>query len=141
VSLLESWIPVGETMHIVSVLGIALDTALKTELEATGTLTGDNATLWVYIKNASAWYSYYESVGFIRTKTTNKGITQGFSDNSSIVPLDDYKVFKQDILDKANFFRNKLIDFLNNNRLTYPLYRSDDCDGLTTKEFGSGIYV
>ena len=37
VTLLENWINVAEEMHInQSVLGTALDTALKTELEATG---------------------------------------------------------------------------------------------------------
>jgi len=151
-SQLENWIPVTEGMHIVPILGTALDTALKTELEATGTLTGNNETLLVYIKNASAWYCFYESVGFIRTKAMNKGLTQQFSDNSQVVSTDDYKIYKQEILDKAMFFRNALITYLETNKALFPLYRScdgswysgdDSCcnSGCNSKEFSGGIWL
>ena len=143
VTLLENWIPVAESMHIVPILGTALDTALKAELEATGTLTGDNYTLLTHIQNASAWYTFLESVTFIRTKAVNKGVTQGYSDNSNTTPLDDFKDFKQSILDKAIFFRNYLIDFLTLNASTYPLWRSDDdeCGESYNKDFSGGIWV
>jgi len=152
VSLLENWIPVVEQMHIIPILGTALDTALKTEIEATGTLTGNNYTLLTYIDNASAWYCLYESLGWIRTKVMNKGVIQQSSDNSNVAPLDDYKVMKQEALDKAMFFRNALIDYLRINSALFPLYRSefcgngtyDDCDSGClggAKSYPSGIYL
>ncbi len=148
VTLLENWIPVAEDLHINDILGTALDTALKTELEALGTLTGNNATLLVYILNASAWYTYYECVGFLRTKTVNKGLTQQFSDNSQVVSTEDYKLFKQEIWDKAIYYRNKLIDYLDANKTLFPLYRSctaqfgNDCDDIdcATKDNSTGIW-
>ena len=142
VSQLENFIPVAEEMHISVILGTALDTALKTELEATGTLSGDNETLLRYILNASAWFSFYEASNFLRSKFHNKGTTQMYSENSVVVPFEDWKAMRQDIYDKAQFYRNALIDFLNDNKSTYPLYRSDDdCDGFATKDNSSGIYL
>lgn len=145
VSQLENWIPVAETMHIVPVLGTALDTALKTEIEATGTLTGDNYTLLRHVQNASAWYCFYEASTFLRTKAMNKGITQQYSDNSQVAPWEDFKAYRQDILDKAMFYRNYLITYLTDNKALYPLWRSNDCDDECndsySKEFPSGIYV
>ena len=144
VTLLENWIPVSETMHIVPVLGDALDTALKTELEALGTLTGNNATLLTYILNASAWYCFFESSSFIRTKFNNKSATQQYSENSQVAPLEDFKAIRQEIWDKAQFFRNRLIDYLEDNKSLFPLYRScdEDCDnGCNTKDYSSGIWL
>lgn len=143
VTLLDVWIPVAETMHIVPVLGDALDSALKTELETYGTLTGNNATLLAYIQNCSAWYTFLEASSFIRTKFNNKSATQQYSDNSQVAPLEDFKVLRQEILDKAMFFRNKLIDYLDDNKSLFLLYRSgdDDCDGSGNKEYSSGIWV
>jgi hypothetical protein len=147
VSQLENWIPVAEDLHIDDILGTALDTALKSELEATGTLTGNNATLLTYILNASAWYTYYECIGFIRTKSMNKGLVQQFSDNSQVTPLEDYKIFKQEIWDKAIYYRNKLIDYLEANKALFPLYRScnsdfGDCDSgdCASKDNSTGIW-
>ena len=140
---LENWIPVSESMHIVSILGTALDTALKAELEANGTLTGNNYTLLTYIWNASAWYCFYEASTFLRTKAVNKGITQQFSDNSNVAPMEDFKDYKQSILDKAMFYRNALIDYLTLNASTFPLWRSDDdeCGESYNKDFSGGIWV
>ena len=143
VTLLENWINVAEEMHInQSVLGTALNTALKTELEATGTLSGNNYTLLEYIQNASAWLTYYESIGFLRVKTANKGLTMQSSQNSDTVGTDDYKIFKQEIWDKCQYYRNRLIDYLNNNHLLFPLYRSDinNCDNYSGKDSSSGVY-
>ena len=141
-TLLENWIPVAETMHIVPVLGDALDSALKTELETYGTLTGNNATLLTYILNASAWYCFLEASSFIRTKFTNKSATQQFSENSQVIEKEDFKSLRQEILDKAMFFRNKLIDYLENNKSKFPLYRSDnDCDNIGSKEYSAGIWL
>lgn len=149
----EGWIPTVEQMHIIPILGTALDTSLKTQLEALGTLTGNNATLLTYILNASAWYTFFEMVGFVRTKTMNKGLVQQFSDNSQVTNTEDYKIYKQEILDKAMFFRNALIDYLNNNSTLFPLYRSDcDCTNDVCcddegnivgykKSYPSGIYL
>lgn len=141
VSLLENFISVAEQMHIIPILGTALDTALKQELELNGTLSGNNLTLLSHIKNASSWFCFYESATFLRTKAMNKGLVQQFSDNSQTVQLDDFRDYKQSILDKAHFYRNALIDFLNTNRTTYPLYRSDDTCNVASKDNSSGIYL
>lgn len=152
ISQLENWIPVVEELHILPVIGVSLDTALKLELETLGTLTGNNATLLTYILNAEAWYCLYEAIGWIRSKVVNKGLVQQFSDNSQVVSTEDYKILKQEALDKAMFYRNALIDYLEANTTLFPLYRSsfcnnsdydecdDNCNG-RAKSYPSGIYL
>lgn len=137
---IEPFIEVGETMHIVPVLGLALDSELKTAIEQ-GTLSGNNETLVVnYIQPASAWYSFYESTPFLSIKAFNKGLVKQFSDNSTSIDREELRDYRQSILDKAVFYRNKLIDYLNNNKSLYPNYRTDNACGVP-KSNSTGIFL
>lgn len=141
VSQIENFVEIAETLYIIPIIGEALYTDLISKIE-TGVLTGNTITLVDHIKNASAWYSFFEASTFIRTKSTNKGIVQGFSDNSQVVDLDDFKNFRQSILDKATFFTNYLIKYLEKNKLLFPLWRSSDDNPISKDEnFSGGIYV
>jgi len=79
----------------------------------------------------------------------NKGVVQQSSDNSQVAPMEDFKQYRQEILDKANFFTNYLLTFLSANKVVYPLWRDVNCDtdecsdGYTStlRDFGSGIYL
>jgi hypothetical protein len=139
ISQLENWIPVTETMHLIPILGTSLDSELKSQIE-TGTVTADNQILIDNICNASAWYSFLNASTFMRSKAMNKGIVQQFSENSQVVPLEDFKAYRQELLQKAIFFTNYLQDFLELNKDKYPLYRSTNCDG-NSKDNSSGIWV
>lgn len=127
-SYLEPFIFTAEQMHLIPIIGDALDAQLQSEIEA-GTISGANETLWNnYLIYLSAWYTFYEASPFINYKAFNKGILKQFSDSSQNVDLDELKYYRQSILDKANFYKLKLIDYLEDHKASYPLWRSENCD-------------
>lgn len=140
---LSPFITVAEDMHInESILGTALDSELKSEIE-NGTLSGNNETLVIhYIQPASAWYCFYEAAPFLSIKAFQKGLVKQASPESTPIDADELKSYRQAILDKATYYRNRLIDYLNTNATLYPNYRnSDDCSGAGKKGYGIGIYL
>jgi RecA-family ATPase len=49
-------------------------------------------------------------------------LTKAFSDNSSAADKKDVEMFRQDAWDKATEYKNRLIDYLNDNVDTFTLY-------------------
>lgn len=134
---LEPFIKMGETFHIRPVLGEALDDALI-EMISTDTLSGTSQTLVTeYIIPCSIWYSYYEALPFVWTRSNAKGLTKGFSDTTQSLEKKEYELIKQELWDKAVLYKNRLIDYLNDNSSTYPLY--GNCT--TGKSNSTGIFL
>ncbi len=140
---LEPFVQTSEEMHVNPILGTALLSELQTEIQD-GTISGNNETLWInYINPCSAWYSFYEASPFIHTKASNKGLLAQRSESSDTIDIDTFNAYKQSIKDKAVFYRNRLIDYLNDNEATYPNWRADntDCEQFTRKSNSSGIFL
>lgn len=138
VDLLLPFVEIAETIHLQDVLGIALYEEIIDDVE-NGTLSGFNETLVEnYLYNLSAWYSYFEASPFLIYRAEAKGITKKYSENSQALDRGEFALFRQSILDKAMYFRNTTINFLNKNLDNYPLYRCDERGG---QDFASGIYV
>lgn len=142
VDMITPFIEVAESMHVRNdILGDALYDAIIDEIEAS-TLSGSNLTLVEkYIYNLSAWYSFWEASIFIIYRSEAKGITKKYSENSQALDKTELAIYRQSILEKALFWRNLTIDYLQDNKINYPLWRSDtDCD-YPTKDNSNGIYV
>lgn len=146
VDMLLSFIEVSETMHLKQdILGESLYDEIITSIE-NGVLSGHNLTLVDnYLYNLSAWYSFWEFAPFIAFRTSAKGINKMYSDNTQALDKDEMAVYRQSILDKALFWRNATIKYMENNKSNFPLWRKEYY-GKETDEFGgydnsNGIYV
>lgn len=131
------FIKMAETFHLRPVLGTNLDNALMAMISG-DTLSGASYTLVTeYIIPASVWYSYYESIVSIWLRPSTKGLTKAFSDNSSSADKKDVEMFRQDAWDKAVEYTNRLIEYLNDNITTFPLY--GNCT--VSKSNSTGIFL
>lgn len=140
ISILLPFTEVGEAMHIYDTLGTALKDDLITKIEA-GTLAGNDLELVEnYIIPASAWFCMFEASIFVIYQFTAKGVTKKFSDNSQAVDRQEAALVRQSILDKANFYSNRLTAYLEANQAKYPLYRGKPCGSQKTS-FGGGIFL
>ena len=141
---LEPFIQTAEQMYINNVLGTALDSELKSLIDA-GTLSGVNETLvYNYIIPASVWYSFYDAAPFISIKAFSKGLVKQNSDSSTPIDREELRDYRQSILDKASFYRNRMIDYLVDNSSTFPKFRqdaNDDKGRYIKKSFGGGIFL
>ena len=135
--ILQPYIKMAETFHLRRVLGENLDNSLLAMISG-DTLSGSSYTLvQEYIIPTSIWFSYYEALPFVWTRSNAKGLTKGFSDTTSALDVKEYQMIKQELWDKAIMYLNRLIDYLNDNVTTYPLY--GNCSA--GKSNSSGIYL
>ncbi len=134
------YISSSELMHVQPIIGVALDSELKTQIE-NNTLSGDNFTLVeFYVRPVSAMASWYSSTIFQRSKATNKGIVHQSSDSSDTISFEDFQLYRSNIKNQLIFFENRLTKFLEDNQTTYPTYRSD-CELPTHNDSSGGLYI
>lgn len=136
---LVPYIRSAEKMHVYDILGIALDSELKGMITG-NTLSGVSYTLvQYYIKPLAAWSAYLAAIPFLAFKTTNKGVLRQGSDNSEIPGIPDINWFKQAIKDTQSFFREELLKYLEDNKDSFPAYRS--CKKGMGANYSNGIYL
>lgn len=141
---LEPWISISERMHVYDILGDALTTEIKKQVQSVdtgGTMTESYQTLLNnYVKPLACFATWLEASPFLYAKTMNMGIVKQSSTNSENISKDEFtEIYRQNIKDKVAFFRNELKDFLEKNKTTYPLYRTDS--PAVSTSFSSGIYL
>jgi hypothetical protein len=136
--LLEPYIIISEEYYVYPILGDALLTELKNQITG-NTLSALNAILLnQYIRPLAAYGAWFEGAPFIQFKTVQKGIVKQSSDNSSNVDLSEFNVYRNSIKDKISFYEDRLAKYLDDNKSSYPLYRSN-CNNNNNNS--SGIYT
>ena len=136
--LIAPFINTAEVFWLKDTLGAALWTELKNAISG-DTLSGDNYTLvYQFLIPASVWFSYYEASVFIMYRGEAKGFTKKFSDNSQALDKKEFELLRQSILDKAQTWRNRMIDYLEDNLTLYPNWRVNaDCN-FSGKHYSGG---
>lgn len=112
----------AQRLHILPILGTALYNEISTQIIA-GTVSANNQTLLNdYIQDALKYWVIYEGIDLFIYKVTNKSISKKNSDNSN--PIDQVDVIRlmDRNKDKAEWFSQRLTDYLLANTTTYPLY-------------------
>lgn len=137
--LLEPYILIAEEFFVYPVLGDALVTEIKNQLTG-NTLTSLNQVLLIqYITPLSAYGAWHEYIPFGAYKSVQKGEVKQSSDNSDNVTLDELTFKRQAIKDKISFFEERLRKYLEDNKASYPLYRSTCSNNNNT--YGASIYL
>lgn len=112
----------AQRMHILPILGTALYNEISGQITA-GSVTSLNQTLLNnYIQDALKYWVVYEAIDLFQYKITNKAIMEKSSDNSEPVDQVDVIRLMDRNRDRAQFFSQKITDFLIENILSYPLY-------------------
>lgn len=111
-----------QEQYIQPILGSVLYRDIRDQIEA-GTVSDDYKTLLDdYIHIALAWYASAEMCLTISYKISNKGVLQGAGENLIPASMTDIQKLKDDMLNKAQFFGQRITDFLMENRITYDKY-------------------
>ena len=141
-NLIMPYILLAQDMHILPVLGTDLDTKLKSEIQG-GTLAGDYKTLVEsYIQPSLVQYSFVSLVPYLRLRFVNNAVVvMGATGQSSSATYDDLKPLMDTATDAAEFYRQRLIDYLRNNTSSFSEYTSNTGADLdpTTNNYFAGI--
>jgi len=141
-NLIMPYILLAQDMNILPVLGTDLYEALKTKINA-GSLTGDYKTLMeTYIQPALVQFSFSQLAPYLRLRFVNNAVVvMGVTEQSSSATYDDIKPLMDTATDAAEFYRQRMIDYLRNNSSLFPEYTSNTGSDLdpTTRNYYSGI--
>lgn len=137
--LIESDILLAQERYIKDALGYKLYDEIVAQFEGgqdsdsdTDPLSSVNQTLLeTYIRPALARYVIYEAIPTMHLDIGSQGIMKNFTDYSHQHSKGDVSYLRDVMLNKADFFRDRMIKFIEDNIADYPLYK--ECKGLGHK--------
>ncbi len=119
---LKSAILEAQEIHIRDNIGSGLYNELITQISGS-TLTSANQTLLnSYIRPCLKHYAIVEAIMPMTMKLMNKGAGKRSADNFTPADQSDMTLIEQRFRDKAEYYANRLQDFLHENSTTYPLF-------------------
>ena len=112
-NLIMPYILLAQDMNILPVLGTDLYEALKTKIQGSS-LTGDYKTLMeTYIQPALVQFAFAQLAPYLRLRFVNNAVVvMGATEQSSSATYDDIKPLMDTATDAAQFYRQRLIDYL-----------------------------
>jgi hypothetical protein len=141
-NLIMPYILLAQDMNILPVLGTDLYDKLKSDVQG-GSLTGAYKTLVeTYIQPALVQFAFSTLAPYLRLRFSNNSVVvMGATEQSSSATYDDIKPLMDTATDAAEFYRQRLIDYLRNNSSSFSEYTSNSGADLdpTTNNYFAGI--
>jgi hypothetical protein len=141
-NIIMPYILLAQDMFILPVLGTDLDAKLKADIQA-GSLAGAYKTLVeTYIQPALVQFSFSELAPFLRLRFVNNSVVvMGDTDTGSAATYEDIKPLMDRAKDAAEFYRERLIDYIRNNTSSFPEYSTNSGSDLdpTVNNYFAGI--
>ena len=126
--LLLPYIKVSQDIHVQQLLGTDLYDVLQDKIAGTGgaSLAGNYKILVdEYIQPVLIHYSLYECVPFLSYKIMNKDIVRKISETSTPASLEDIKYMRNIIVNTAQFYAERLVEYLKNNTSLFPEFSTN----------------
>ena len=139
--LIRPYVFMAQQRWILPVLGTKLYEKIAADIEG-GSVTGVYETLLEdYIIPATVQYSFVQLVPFLRLRFVNNAVVIMNSEQSQAASYDDLKPLMDQALDMAQFYRERLIDYINDNTSSYPEYNTNTGSDLspTTSNYTQGL--
>lgn len=130
--LIKSAIREAQIIQITRLLGQKLYDKIVGDVSA-GTITGVyKALLDDYIQDVLIYYSYYTALEYIYLRPRNNGLLQPQGgDNALAVDMNIYDKKRQSVLNKAEYFAERLVDYLCYNNNLFPEYGTETNEEIT----------
>lgn len=126
VDLIKSAIREAQIIELTRLLGEKLYDKIVDDVY-NGTISGVYKTLLDdYIQDVLIYYSYYTALEYIYLRPRNNGLLQPQGgDNSTSVDMSIYDKKRQSVQNKAEYFAERLVDFLSYNDSSFPEYGTE----------------
>ena len=125
VDILLPFVREAQKLYVETALGTDLTQHLKDEIIA-GTLAGANKTLVDdYIGDMLPGYSLYHAFNYLRHKVENGNIFSKTSETGTALSTEEAQAFREEILNTASYYRERMIDYIRNNLASFPTYSTN----------------
>lgn len=122
-------IKIAQDKYILTKLGSDLDNKLQTLIQdgELGDAGNENYKILVntYIQPALVQWTFYESIVFLGFKFQNKDIMRKNSETGTPASLDDIKFLRQEVRNTAEWYTERLVDYLCHNNDLFPEYSTN----------------
>ena len=123
--LIRPYVYMAQQRWILPVLGTDLYNKLSNDIDS-GSVTGVYKTLLEdYVIPATVQYAFVQLVPFLRLRFVNNVVVVMDSEQSTAATYDDLKPLMDQALDMAQFYRQRIIDYLCDNTSSYSEYSSN----------------
>lgn len=145
VELLRPYMKVAQDLHVWTKLGSRLYEHLQTLIENNTIGLPANANyktlIDTYIQDALVHWTLYEAIPFLGYKIMNKDIVRQTSETSETAPLEELNFLRNTVMNTAEWYTERLIDYLCENNSLFPEYNQNTgADVRPSKEnFYSGM--
>ena len=140
-NLLLPYILMAQDRYILPVLGTDLNNKLISDIQGSS-LSGAYLTLLqTYIQPSLVNYSFATVLPFLRLRMVNNSIVTMSSEQGSSVSHEELKPLINASMDQAEFYRERLIDYIQNNTSSFPEYSTNTGADLTptTQNYYAGL--
>ena len=125
VDILLPFVREAQKLYVETALGTDLTQHLKDEIIA-GTLAGADKTLVDdYIGDMLPGYSLYHAFNYLRHKVENGNIFSKTSETGTALSTEEAQAFREEILNTASYYRERMIDYIRNNTASFPAYSTN----------------
>tara|TARA_Y100000004_G_scaffold131011_1_gene147779 strand:+ start:4137 stop:4712 length:576 start_codon:yes stop_codon:yes gene_type:complete len=137
------YLRVAQKKYIETKLGTDLFVKLQNDISGSS-LTGAYQTLVDdYIQDALVHWAFYECLPFLRVRVSNNGIGVKTSENIESMSQEDMSSLREEIRNTAEFYTERLVDYIRHNTSTYPEYNTNTGPDVspTKNVFYSGMNI
>lgn len=134
----------AQRIHIRAILGTGIYNQILSQIEA-GTLSGQATTLTNralvrdYVAHSLLYWTLFDAVFMLAFKFTNKDIVRKTSEVSQTASVEDLKMLRDNFKDKAQYYDQRMINYLQENSTTFTLY-NDPGNGIDIIRPRKGAY-
>jgi len=132
----------AQDIYIQNLVGTKLYTRLKEGIIANDLTANEDLLLNDYVGKTLMQYALYMILPSIKYKVVNQGIVNGTSEETSPTTLEELRYLRGTVLDTAEFYATRLIEFFRDNPGMFPEYTNPGTDGMMpdkTDQYFSGL--
>ena len=135
----------AQDIYVQALLGSTFYNGLKDRIVAGTETAQEERLLNDYLAPMLANYGLYMAMPTLTYKIFNKSVSQPTSEESQPASLEQVKYVRDEVLNTAEFYRQRALDFLKENDTDFPEYLNPDtADGMVPDkhpDYYSGIVV
>jgi len=132
----------AQDIYIQNLIGTALYTRLKAGVIADDLNADEDLLLNDYVGKTLMQYALYMILPSIKYKVVNQGIVNGTSEETAPTTLEELRYLRGTVLDTAEFYATRLVEFFRDNPGMFPEYTNPGNDGMMpdkTDQYFSGL--
>lgn len=120
----------AQNVYTQQILGTRFYDRLREGVMNNDLTANESAFLKDYVGPALMQYALYLVLPSLKYKLVEKGIVSGTSEETAATTLDDMKYLRQSAMELAQFYDERMVDYLRDNPGMFPEYTNPGTDGM-----------